>query len=61
MNTILVVRLTIAAIGVLVWAYGAREDHQMARLIGIGILAVALLVRFAGPRLPRGEEEGEGE
>ncbi|HUF27661.1 MAG TPA: hypothetical protein VMM18_11865 [Gemmatimonadaceae bacterium] len=40
------VKLILAGIGVLVWAYGARFDEPTYRWIGIGFFVAALLVRF---------------
>lgn len=59
MNALLAGRLVIAGVGILVWAYGARENLQMARLIGIGMLAIALLVRFAAARPTRSGTDDE--
>jgi hypothetical protein len=40
-------RFGLAAVGLLICAYGIRVDDPMIRWIGIGFLAVALLLRFA--------------
>ena len=53
MSGIVAARIVVAAAGVLVWAYGAREDHPTARWIGIALIAAALLLRFIGPRPSR--------
>ena len=45
-------RVAIGAVGILIWAYGARADDATLRLVGIGFLVVALLLRFV-PRRPR--------
>jgi hypothetical protein len=44
-------RVAVAVVGILVWAYGARVDDATIRLVGIGLLMVALLLRFV-PRRP---------
>jgi hypothetical protein len=41
------VRFALAAIGLLLCGYGIRVDDAMIRWVGIGFLAVALLLRFA--------------
>jgi hypothetical protein len=48
--TVTWLRLGIAAIGMLVWAYGYQADDVTIRWIGIGLLAVAVLLRFVAPR-----------
>ena len=50
------VRAVIAVIGVAVWGYGYRYDVANVRLTGIGILAVALVLRFV-PRSWVGDDE----
>jgi hypothetical protein len=49
-------RTVLAAIGVVVWGYGYRVDDARVRLAAMGILAVALLLRFV-PRRWLGEHE----
>jgi hypothetical protein len=44
-------RVAVAAVGILVWSYGARVDDATIRLAGIALLIVALLLRFV-PRRP---------
>jgi hypothetical protein len=39
-------RTVLAVLGVAVWGYGYRVDDANVRLAAIGILAVALLLRF---------------
>ena len=53
MNALLAARLTIAGAGILVWAYGARESLATFRWVGIGAIALAMLLRFTGPRATR--------
>jgi hypothetical protein len=43
-------RLVLATMGLVVWGYGASADEPVTRLVGIGLLAAALLLRFARPR-----------
>jgi hypothetical protein len=40
-------RFILAAIGLAICAYGIRVDDAPIRWVGIGFLAVALLLRFA--------------
>lgn len=39
-------RLAIATVGILVWAYGVRVDHEQIRWLGILFLAIAFGLRF---------------
>jgi hypothetical protein len=39
-------RATVALVGILVFAYGARADAPMLRWTGIALLGVAFLLRF---------------
>jgi hypothetical protein len=54
MRTLLLIRTALALIGVAVWGWGYRIDDAQIRLIGIIILVVTLLLRFAPGRW-RGE------
>jgi uncharacterized membrane protein YccC len=49
------VKLAVAAAGVAVWAIGARSGDRRLSWLGVGLLFVAFLLRFARPRTPRGE------
>lgn len=49
-------RLVLAAMGLVVWGYGANADEPVTRLVGIGLFAAALLLRFARPRNRDGQE-----
>jgi hypothetical protein len=40
------VKLGLAAIGLILWGYGYRVDDARLRLIGIGFLAAAAILRF---------------
>ena len=60
MSTITWARLALAGIALLVWGYGVQQDVREARLAGMALLAVAVLLRFFGPRPPRrGESSPE--
>ena len=45
-NRLLRIRLGVALVGAAVWFTSVRLDHEGGRLVGIVILAVALLLRF---------------
>jgi hypothetical protein len=45
------IRLALAVIGLLLWGYGQRVDDPTIRWVGIGFLAMALLLRFLPKRL----------
>ena len=47
MNPVLIAKLALAGAGIVVWGLGARADNAMLRWTGIGLLAVAFLLRFA--------------
>jgi hypothetical protein len=47
MTRLLTTRIVLALFGVAVWGYGQRTAKPEMRLVGIGILAVSLLLRFA--------------
>lgn len=49
------VKLALATVGIITWAYGVREDDHRVRWLGIAFLAVAFLLRFLFRR-PRGDE-----
>ena len=53
MSPLVQVRLAVAIIAIVLWAYGYTVDDDRIRLGGIILLAVSLLLRFAGPRTPR--------
>jgi hypothetical protein len=50
MRRLLLLRTVLALIGVAVWGWGYRTDDAQARLAGIIILAVTLLLRFVPKR-----------
>lgn len=54
---LLLARITLAALGVVVWGYGLRVDDSRIRLVGIVALVVSLLLRFVPRRwLEPGDE-----
>ena len=55
--TLLGIRIVILALGLIVWGYGANVDDPQVRWIGIGMLALSLILRFFRPRRS-GEAEG---
>ena len=50
MMRLLVARLVLTGIGILVWGYGNATSQPRFLYVGMGILAVALLLRFAPKR-----------
>ena len=51
------IRVAVAAIGIIVWGYGIRQDDANVRLVGIAVLAVSLLLRFVPRRLQRDDDQ----
>ena len=39
-------RLIIIAAGIVVWGYGLQSDNATLRIVGMSLLAVALVLRF---------------
>ena len=50
MTRLIITRVVVTLIGVAVWGYGQRTDQANTRFAGMGIIAVALLLRFAPAR-----------
>jgi membrane protein implicated in regulation of membrane protease activity len=50
MTRLMQVRVVAAVIGVVVWGYGVATENSIVRLVGIGLLVVALVLRFARRR-----------
>jgi hypothetical protein len=50
MTRYLLARIIVTLVGVAVWGYGQRYELPGVRIGGIGILAVALMLRFAPRR-----------
>ncbi len=53
MNRLTQIRLAVALLAVVVWGYGYSVNDERITLAGIVLLAVALVLRFLGPRPPR--------
>jgi hypothetical protein len=60
MTKFMLLRLAIAAIGVLVWGYGLVRDESNVRLVGIIVLASSLILRFAPKALRDGTHKFGG-
>jgi hypothetical protein len=52
-NPLTAVKLALAALGIVVFGYGVRIDSTAVRWVGVGLVAVAALLRFVGPRSSR--------
>ena len=50
MTRLLIARLVLSGIGVLVWGYGNATSQPRFMYAGMGVLLVALLMRFAPKR-----------
>jgi len=50
MTRYLLARIIVTLVGIAVWGYGQRFELPAVRIGGIGILAVALMMRFAPRR-----------
>lgn len=50
MKPALIAKLALTGAGVVVWGLGARMDNALLRYVGIGLLAMAFLLRFAKDR-----------
>ena len=50
MTRLLVARLVLIGIGVVIWGYGNATSQPRFMYAGMGILVVALLLRFAPKR-----------
>ena len=57
MTRFMMARIVLAVIGVLVWGYGIARDDANVRIVGIGILALTLVLRFAPRRIQRDNDE----
>lgn len=56
MSRLLQIRLALAIIGIVVWGYGLLKEEATVRLVGIAVLALSLMLRFA-PKRFRGSED----
>ena len=50
MTRLIITRIVVTLIGIAVWGYGQRTEQPQVRIVGMAILAVALLLRFAPKR-----------
>jgi len=50
MTRLLIARLVLIGIGVVIWGYGNAKDEPRFMYAGMGVLLVALLLRFAPRR-----------
>jgi hypothetical protein len=50
MKRLLIARLVLIGIGVAVWGYGNASSQPRLMYVGMGILVIALLLRFAPKR-----------
>jgi hypothetical protein len=57
MTPLLQARLILIAIGVVVWGYGLARDEPRVRVVGMIVLAVSLLLRFAPKLRRKGNDE----
>jgi hypothetical protein len=47
MKPVLIAKLALAGAGIVVWGLGTRAEIALLRWTGIGLLALAFLLRFA--------------
>jgi hypothetical protein len=47
MDKLVAMRLLVTAMAIMVWGYGLKVDDANIRLVGMGLLAAALILRFA--------------
>ena len=57
MNRLLRIRLGVALVGAAVWFTSVRLDDARGRVVGMVIMAVALLLRFVPKRFHGSEDE----
>lgn len=57
MNRLLRIRLGVALVGAAVWFTSVRLDDARGRVVGMVIMAVALLLRFVPKRFHGPEDE----
>lgn len=50
MMRLLVARLVLTGIGIVVWGYGNATSQPQFMWVGMGLLAIALLLRFVPKR-----------
>lgn len=47
-------KLVFALLGVAIWGYGLRIEERNLQWLGIGVIAIAFIIRF----LPKGQPPG---
>ena len=50
MTRVLIARILLMGIGIVVWGYGNATDQPRVMYAGMGLLAIALLLRFVPRR-----------
>ena len=50
MTRLIITRVVVTLVGISVWGYGQRAEQPQVRIVGMVILAIALLMRFAPKR-----------
>lgn len=58
MNGTILARVALMVMGIVVWGYGARADDSQLRMIGIGLLAASLVLRFVRRRGRASDDDG---
>lgn len=58
MTRLALIKLTVAAGGLMIWGYGARIDDERMRLAGMIVIGVAVLLRWL-PAGVRARIEGD--
>ncbi|HVA57200.1 MAG: hypothetical protein WBQ26_07080 [Gemmatimonadaceae bacterium] len=51
MNRLALIKLLVAAAGIMTWGYGARLDNERVRLAGMIVIAVAVALRLLPARV----------
>jgi hypothetical protein len=59
MHPITTAKIVIFAVGIIVWLYGVLSVSRTVQFVGLGIVAVAAIMRFAGPRTPQDRSSPE--
>lgn len=52
MKTIDRAKLLLAIIGIVIWAFGARNDEHNLQWLGIAVIVIAFLMRFLPKERP---------
>ncbi len=58
MTRLALIKLVVAAVGLMIWGYGARIDDERTRLAGMIVIGVAVLLRWLPARV-RARIEGD--